>query len=297
MKQSQNTNPQYVYKPATRAQKIWGVIALVGLFACGLMVGITWRGHESDTSTDSTVQFTESQCDMIADKIQRAVKNESFEKLEKLTQIYAVSCDGHIQTKTDVIAEPEKKLSTCEKIEKLLLRNLNPADSQDAWAHQQNAELYNKLSQHGCPENADAFKQLIAQETAIANALGATSQNAIATMRTCEEIEMVLKQQINEYANNSYERLHNADVYSTMAERGCPENSDKYKELALRQIEVVSAVSDEAELAQPQNAKTVVDTYKKLQMQSEARKFLNKIDRLIDPATNFILEMERVVNE
>ncbi len=297
MKQSQNAKSQYIYKPATRGQKIWGVIALAGLFACGLMVGITWRGHESVPSTDAVVQFTESQCDMIADKIQRAVKNESFEKLEKLTQIYAKSCEGHIQTKTDVIEAPEKKLSTCEKIEKLLLRNLNPADSQDAWAHQQNAELYNKLSQHGCPENLDAFRQLIAQETAIANALGATTQNAISTMRTCEEIEMVLKQQINEYASNSYERLHNADVYSTMAERGCSENAEKYKQLALRQIEVVSAVSDDAELAQPQNARTVVDTYKKLQMQSEARKFLNKIDRLIDPATNFILEMEKVINE
>lgn len=295
MKQSTNATTQYKFVPATRAQKIWGVVALVGLFACGLMIGITWRGNGAATSTDATIQFTESQCDMIADKIQRAVKNESFEKLEKLTHIYAVSCDGHIKTKTDVITEPEKKLSTCEKIEKLLLRNLHPADSQDAWQHQENAELYNKLSQHGCPENSDAFRQLVAQETAIANALGAPSNEISNNMRTCEEIEMVLKQQISEYANTNFDRLHNAEVYGTMAERGCPENAQKYKDLALRQIDVVSAVSDEHELEQ--NKEMIVDTYEKLQMQDAARNFLNKLDKLINPATDFIFELERVINE
>ncbi len=297
MKTSTNTTSKYVYVPATRAQKIWGVVALVGLFACGLMVGLTMRGNNQSTVTDTTVQLTESQCDIVADKIQYAVKYSKLDDLEQWKKVYAESCGNHIVAKTEVVSESksENKLSTCEKIEKLLLRNLNAADSQDAYAHNQNAELYNKLSQHGCPENADAYKQLVAQETAIANALGAPAQNLSNNMRTCEEIEMVLKNQIYEYANNSRERLHNADVYSTMAERGCPENSEKYKNLALRQIDVVSAVSDEQELIE--NKETIVDTYEKLQMQEAARNFLNKMDKLINPATDFIFELERVINE
>ncbi|MGN0916628.1 MAG: hypothetical protein ACI4NZ_00230, partial [Candidatus Enterousia sp.] len=76
---------------------------------------------------------------------------------------------------------------------------------------------------------------------------------------------------------------------------GCPENSEKYKNLALRQIDVVSAVSDEQELIE--NKETIVDTYEKLQMQEAARNFLNKMDKLINPATDFIFELERVINE
>ena len=41
----------------------------------------------------------------------------------------------------------------------------------------------------------------------------------------------------------------------------------------------------------------VIDTYKKLNMQREAKEFLNKIEKLIDPATDFILQMEQVINE
>lgn len=296
MKSSPNTSSKLVYVPASRAQKIWGVVALAGLFACGLMIGVSIRGNnQSHVAPDTTVQFTESQCDTIAGRIDSAINNYNYDKLEQLKKIYAESCDGHIQAKIEVVATPEKKLSTCEKIEKLLLRNLYAADSQNPYDHNQNAELYNKLSQHGCPENSDAYKQLVAQETAIANALGAPAQNLSNNMRTCEEIELVLQNQIFEYPSNSHDRMQNAEIYSTMAERGCPENAQKYKELALRQIDVVSAVSDEQELIQ--NKEAIVDTYEKLQMQEAARNFLNKIDKLINPATDFIFELERVINE
>lgn len=288
-----NTKTQISTGLSTRARKIWGVVALAGLFACGLMLGVAWTQKDNAQTNENVVQFTESQCDTIAGRIDSAIRYSNYNDLETLKKIYAESCDGHVQAKTEVVAAPEKKLSTCEKIEQLLLRNLNAADSQNPRAHTENAELYNKLSQHGCPENADAYKQLVAQETAIANALGARGVNV--NTRTCEEIEVVLKQDLMEFASNTQERLHNADVYSKLAERGCPENQAKYKKLAVRQIDVVSAVSDEEELEY--NSEAIVDTYEKLQMQDAAREFLNKLDRLVEPATDLIFEIGKVVNE
>jgi len=286
------------YQGATRTQKILGVVALAGLFACGLMLGLAWRGNNSsDAVAGDTVQFTESQCNEIARRIQNSIDYNQLDKLEQYQKIYAQSCGSQIIAKEDVKTDVTKELKTCEKIEKLLLRDLNDADSREDWRHSNNAFIYEKVSQHGCPENAEKYKQLAAQETAIANALGAQSQTITTNTRTCEEIERALQSQLEPFGDKmpiEY-RLHNADIYSTMAERGCPENAEKYKELALRQIDVVSAVSDEQELEQ--NKETIVDTYEKLQMQEAARNFLNKLDRLINPATDLIYEIGRVVNE
>jgi len=299
MKQLTNTKAQYTYVPATRAQKIWGVVALVGLFACGVMIGLIWRGNNSsDAVTGETVQFTESQCNKIARKIDSAIFNNYADQLAQYQKIYAQSCGSHIIVQEEeVVSDATEELKICEKIEKLLLRGLQDADSSNPEWHVRNASVYEKVSQRGCPENAEKYKQLAAQETAIANALGAQSQTTTTNTRTCEEIESVLKSQLIDIypESNIRERLHNADIYSTMAEQGCPENAEKYKDLALRQIDVVSAVSDEQELEQ--NKETIVDTYEKLQMQEAARNFLNKLDRLINPATDLIYEIGRVVNE
>ena len=45
------------------------------------------------------------------------------------------------------------------------------------------------------------------------------------------------------------------------------------------------------------DAEIVIDTFKKLDMQQEAKEFLDKIERLVDPATDFILQMEQIINE
>ena len=40
-----------------------------------------------------------------------------------------------------------------------------------------------------------------------------------------------------------------------------------------------------------------VDTYKKLQMQNEAKKYLNKVEKLVNPGIDFIMELQRVIEE
>ncbi len=297
MKQSTNTKAQYGYVSASRAQKIWGVVALAGLFACGLIIGLTWRGNSQPDATGDVVQFTESQCDEFARRIQNSIDMNRLDDLEKYQKIYAQSCGSHIVAEEVVVSETSEKLKPCEKIEKLLLRDLYSSDNPDPNAHIGNAELYKNVSQYGCPENAEKYKQLSDDETVIAIALKESMGVTTNDTRTCEEIERALQSQLREIypESRAEERLHNADIYSTMAERGCPENAEQYKELALRQIDVVSAVSNEQELTE--NKETIVETYEKLQMQEAARNFLNKLDRLIKPTTDLIYEIGRVVNE
>ena len=175
------------------AHKIWGAVALAGLFACGLILGLTYRPSDNvRNSLDAT------QCDAIANEI---------------------------VTITTAVENHPEIVSTCTRIEQLLERRLQPEDSVDYLAH-----------------------------------------------------------------------LHNADTYSTLADRGCAENADMYKTLALRELEIAEALQPTEKMG-ISDAEIVIDTFKKLDMQREAQAFLDKVERLIDPATDFILQMEQIINE
>lgn len=291
---SNEKKSQQVYVPATRAQKIWGVIALAGLFMCGIMIGVSMHS-KNQVAGDASVHFTESQCNTIAMRIDGAINMGQYDNLENLKKIYAESCGGHVYAKKEVVSDTTENLTTCQKVEKLLLEQIRPWESQDYNDHEFNARVYYKLISQGCPENSEKYKQLVKQENEIAATLNPYTTQSTNSMRTCDEIEMVLTERISEnpYSNNA--RMQNAEIYSTLAERGCPENKEKYKELALRQIDVVSAVSDKEELINNKDA--IIDTYRKLQMQDAARKFLKKMDKLVTPATDFIFELEKVINE
>ena len=69
-----------------------------------------------------------------------------------------------------------------------------------------------------------------------------------------------------------------------------------YKTLALRELEIAEALRPTEEMG-TSDAEIVIDTFKKLDMQREAQEFLDKVERLIDPATDFILQMEQIINE
>lgn len=112
---------------------------------------------------------------------------------------------------------------------------------------------------------------------------------------TCQKIEDLVSKRL--YPSDSTESQHhfyNADTYSTLAEFGCPENAERYKALALQELDIASALVVDWGAEQ---AEIVIDTYKKLDMQKEAQVFLNKLERLTEPAIDFILKMEKVINE
>lgn len=208
--------------------KVWSAIALAGLFACGLILGLSYRNDEPALRA-----LNAAQCDAIANEIVNITSSgataENIDMLNELNQAYSNGCAGRlvIIEKEPVVQATEKKeiMSTCSRIEQLLKQRLAPEDS-----------------------------------------------------------------------TNYIDHLVNADTYSTLSDKGCQENAEVYKTLALRELEIASALQPEENMRQ-RDAAIVIDTFKKLDMQREAKEFLEKVEKLIDPATDFILQMEQVINE
>lgn len=214
----------------SRRHKIWAAIALAGLFACGLFVGLSYNSGNENKRLALGVE----ECDAIAQEIINITKtgatNETVGTLRELNEAYSNGCAGRlviiekeaVETKN---AEHPEIIATCSRIEQLLKTRLYPETESEAWKH-----------------------------------------------------------------------LSNADTYSTLAEKGCSENADMYKSLALREIEIATALQP-AESMGENSVEVVIDTYKKLDMQKEAQVFLDKIEQLTDPAIDFILKMEKIINE
>ncbi|MDE6570647.1 MAG: hypothetical protein K2L95_00295 [Alphaproteobacteria bacterium] len=115
---------------------------------------------------------------------------------------------------------------------------------------------------------------------------------------TCTVIEeLIFSRIVSENDDRPWVHLTNADNYAILAERGCPENAEHYKNMALREIEIASALQSDHDMADETQTEFVIDTYKKLNMQREAREFLDKVQKLTNPAIDFILQMEQIINE
>lgn len=123
-------------------------------------------------------------------------------------------------------------------------------------------------------------------------------QTHVDDIPTCARIEKLLLQRINNNAGSADDFMFNANTYASMVEYGCPENADVYRSKAIENIEIANALSDGAVgVYNPGETEYVIDTYKKLDMQNQAREFLNKVQKLTDPAIDFILKMEQIINE
>lgn len=233
----------------SRRQKVWGVIALVGLFVCGWMVGA-------------------------------AVNN------------------WHGRAVADVSATPETTdMETCELIESLLLQQLAPESEPYIAAHEGNIEIYTRLFNVGCAENRDKYTTLIARERAIVNALAGEAVVRADNARTCIKIENELGARL--YGSNEYmdvnKHIDNAKIYANLSERGCPENSDKYVALAKQELELARALEDDN--FDGRETIEVVETYKRINMQAAAQEIFDKVKKLTDPAIDFIIQVEKIINE
>lgn len=215
----------------SKRHRILSALALIGLFICGLLVGLT---YEYDRSNVNNQGLGAEECDAIAQEIisitTEGATAENVDVLRELNDAYSNGCAGRlvIIEKTNTVQAQEKQpeiIATCSRIEQLLKQRLYPETEKEAWKH-----------------------------------------------------------------------LSNAYNYSTMAEKGCSENVDMYKSLALREIEIATALQPEENMGE-KSVETVIDTYKKLDMKREAQDFLNKMEKLTDPAIDFILQMENIINE
>ena len=98
------------------------------------------------------------------------------------------------------------------------------------------------------------------------------------------------------YANNNVEnRILRAKIYANLSERGCPENSEKFVEYAKAELDIARALQDDE--FNKQDTIEVVETYKRLNMQAAAQEFFDVAKKLTDPAIDFVLQVEKIINE
>lgn len=232
----------------TRAQKIWGSLALAGLFLCGIMVGLGINGRPEPVS------------DAVAAAPEQA---------------------------TVVTEQPRE---TCQIIEELLLERLYPVDSQEVGAHEHNISVYEKLVMNGCSQNQQKYHNAAVREREIAAAL----QVADSSQQTCEQIEFLLLRQLPQADGDSEWRIERAKIYANLSERGCPENTAKYVDLAKQELEIARALEDDE--FDNQETVEVVETYKRLNMQAAAEEVFEMAKRLTNPTIDFILEVEKIIN-
>ena len=233
----------------TRRQKVFGWLALAGLFVCGLMVG--WglnQGH--------------------ANKV----------------------AQSKVATNPAPVVEPQQK-ETCAIIEDLLLERLNPVDSQEVGAHEYNIDVYEKLVMNGCSENQMKYHKAAVREREIVAALQASNNS----QQTCEQIESLLIGQLPYASDSADDRIDRAKIYANLSERGCAENSAKYVEMAKQELEIARALEDDE--FSNQETIEVVETYKRLNMQAAAEEIFETAKKLTNPAIDFILEVEKIINE
>jgi len=116
---------------------------------------------------------------------------------------------------------------------------------------------------------------------------------------TCTAIEELLTKKLNsfdEFSDGPHVHVDRAQYYVRLSERGCPENREKYKELAIREIDIARALADDR-FYEVYEIVDVVETYKKLDMKREAEVVFEKVKKMTDPAIDFILQIEKVINE
>ena len=188
------------------------------------------------------------------------------------------------------VAESQTK-ETCAIIEDLLLGRLMPEDSQDVRDHEYNIGVYEKLVMNGCSQNQQKYHNAAAREREIVVALQASNNS----QQTCEQIESLLIGRLPSASDSAYDRIDRAKIYANLSERGCVENSAKYVDLAKQELEIARALEDDE--FDKQETIEVVETYKRLNMQAAAEEIFETAKKLTNPAIDFILEVEKIINE
>ncbi len=204
--------------------RLYGIIGMVTVFLMGALVGFILNG--SDRTNHSIM--TKAQCEKLSEKMSDAIWYNRYEEIGQLNKIYSENCLGRNfnEPKPQPRMEEKSPETTCGKIESLLLERLAPVNESDSEAH-----------------------------------------------------------------------VYNAKIYANLSERGCAENSEKYKELAKQELEIARALNDDNIQNDPEESVEIVETYKRLQMQAEAERMIEKAKKLTNPAIDFIIQLEKIIEE
>lgn len=196
----------------------------------------------------------------------------------------------------------QTELSGCQMRENALLAqlnyNINDADLRWATtAHRHNADIYDRLAKWSCDENTDKYKEMRDAEFATFEVLRKIFDENIVDDSPCAVIERNLLSNIQNCGDSPNCHLENAEIYSKMAEDGCTENRQKYAQKALDELKIADGVRVNDANIDTSEIRSTINTYKKLQMQNEAKKYLNKVEKMVNPGIDFILELQRIIEE
>lgn len=184
---------------------------------------------------------------------------------------------------------------TCSVIEEIQLNYLADESSSYVDDHKQNIRIYETLFMHGCPENKDTYRAAIAREMEIVSALSSSAKTE--EVSACKRIEDSLLERlpVDHSGASASQRIVRAKIYANLSERGCQENAQRYVELARQELEIARALEDD----QFDNKETidVVETYKRIHMQAAAEEIFETAKKLTNPAIDFILQVEKIINE
>jgi len=280
---------------------VYGVIGAIALVLIGGIAGYVING--SDRVNHSTM--TETQCKDLARKIVNATTDVEPDFIAQLNKVYSENCldrdfaQPKPEQKVEVKQLPQE---TCAAIEELLKAQLADENSLYSPEHRNNFEVYTKLADKGCEKNREKYLKLAQRENDIAKALATAEPEPMpiedfSGQPTCEQIESLLSKRLGSWdLDSSDRRIERAKIYANLSERGCPENSEKYKALAAQELEIARALYDD-DLNDRDESIEIVETYKRLQMQQEAARMIEKAKKLTNPAIDFIIELEKIIEE
>ncbi|MFQ6778293.1 MAG: hypothetical protein ACLRFI_03285 [Alphaproteobacteria bacterium] len=258
----------------SRHHKILCVIALAGLFACGLMIGIIMSSKDCAVKYDERIEIAKEN-NVIADKNK---KTESIKK-QKLPQ------------------------ESCAAIEVLLKGRLHD-ETDNCMDLCNNLEVYSKLTEKGCPENVKEYNELYNRTLDIIKGISCENNDVCEWLfekvgeddETCQRIENeLLREACPGCAGDADTHIDNAKIYAIIAERGCPEHREEYVEKVKNELEIARALEDDK--FEEDDTIEVVETYKRINMQNAAQEFFDKAKKLTNPAIDFILEVEKIIEE
>lgn len=226
MKKTKSVKKIDTQKIEQKPNRVYGIIGMVVLFLLGVLFGYIINGSDHVNRSN----MTQGQCKNIADEIVLAARNNRPDLIEQLNKVYSENCLNREFKQPKPMPQPkaaEQKLpdTTCGKIEMLLLDRLYHDGNPDAEAH-----------------------------------------------------------------------IDNAKVYANLSERGCMENSEKYKNLAKQELEIARALNDD-NLQDREDSIEIVETYKRIKMQAEAERMIEKAKQLTNPAIDFIIQLEKIIEE
>ncbi len=192
-------------------------------------------------------------------------------------------------------------VESCRAVENVLMRKLNNNDG-NCYDDNRDLETLQKLVAYGCPENRGKFVQMLNNKRAVLDvACAGYVSNDADTFRsietTCGKIEESLKARMPSVYPDSKaeEHIERAKIYAMMAEKGCVENSQANTDLAKQELDIARALQDDK--FNEQDTIEVVETYKRLKMQQDAEEIFNKAKKLTNPAIDFIMQVEKIINE